>query len=103
MKRTAKIVRVGAEKSGISQKTGMKWTVRELDIAWQEQGFNGEPYEQSACVQVHGELDELLLRKAMTEGTLMDVRMFFRLSANEGRSFTNIKCYLPEGYEVKPL
>lgn len=101
MKRTAKIVRIGVEKKGISQKTGNEWTIRDLDIVWEEQAANGETYEQSANVMVHGEMDEDKLKQAMVDGTKMDVRMFFQLSANNGRSYNNIRAYVPDGYYKK--
>lgn len=101
MKRTAKIVRIGAERSGVSQKTGNQWIARDLDISWEEQSMNGSTYEQSANVMVHGVLDEEKLKQAVADGTLMDVRMFFTLSASNGRTFNNIRAYVPEEYYKK--
>ena len=96
MKRNIKIVRVGGERKGISQKTGNEWKIREIDVAWQEQGFNGEPYEQSAVVNIHGDTNEEALKWHMKEGTKFDMRMYFQLSAYNNRSFNNIRGYLPD-------
>lgn len=105
MKRTAKIIRVGAEKKGVSTKTGNEWKVRELDIAWEEEGVNGEPYEQSANVQVHGETNEEALKWHMAQKTLFpNTRLYFQLSAWNERTFNNIRCYLPsEANEIPQL
>ncbi|MBO5613496.1 MAG: DUF3127 domain-containing protein [Prevotella sp.] len=104
MKRTIKIVRVGAEKKGVSQKTGMEWKLRDLDVAWEETGPNGEPYDQSANVQISGDTNEEALKYHMAQGTRLEARMYFKLSSYNDRSFTNIRCHLPqEANEIPTL
>lgn len=97
MKRQVKIVRVGEEKKGISQKTGSEWKVREVDLTWEDEGMNGEKFDQSVVAQINGDTNEEALRWHMKEGTRFDARIYFGLSAgSNGRSFNRVRVYLPE-------
>ena len=62
MKRQVKIVRVGEEKKGISQKTGSEWKVREVDLTWEDEGMNGEKFDQSVVAQINGDTNEEALK-----------------------------------------
>ena len=97
MKRQVKIVRVGEEKKGISQKTGSEWKVREVDLTWEDEGMNGEKFDQSVVAQINGDTNEEALKWHMKEGTRFDARIYFELSAGSiGRSFNRVRVYLPE-------
>ena len=97
MKRTVKIIRIGEERKGISQKTGTEWKVREVDLTWEDEGMNGEKFDQSVVAQISGDTNEEALQYHMKEGTKFDARIYFGLSAgSNGRSFNRIRVYLPD-------
>lgn len=95
MKRTVKIIRIGEERSGQNERG--TWKVREVDLAWQDQGINGEPFEQSVCAQLNGDTDVEALKWHMSNGTLFECNIYFGLSAgSNGRTFNRIRAYFPK-------
>lgn len=95
MKRTVKIVRIGEERSGQSERGN--WKVRELDLTWEDQGINGEPFDQSVCAQINGETNLDALKYHMKEGTKFECNLYFGLSAgSNGRTFNRIRAYFPK-------
>lgn len=95
MKRTVKIVRVGEERSGQSERGN--WKVREVDLVWEDISPNGEPFDQSVCAQINGDTDKEALEYHMAQGTKFECNIYFGLSAGaNGRTFNRIRAYFPK-------
>lgn len=106
MKRTVKIIRIGEERSGQSERGN--WKVREIDVTWDDISPSGEPFDQSVNAQISGEITEEALEALkwhMTQGTKFEARIYFGLSAgSNGRTFNRVRIYLPkEAYVIPAL
>lgn len=96
MKRTVKIIRVGEERSGVSEKTGSAWKSRDLDVKWEEEGVNGEFYDQCVNASINGDTNAEALNYHANAGTKFEARLYFGLASAQGRTFNRIRIYLPE-------
>ena len=103
MKRTVKIIRIGEERSGQSER-GI-WKIREIDVTWDDILPSGELFDQSVCAQLSGETNVEALKWHMTQGTKFEARINFGLSAgSNGRTFNRVRIYLPkEAYEIPTI
>lgn len=105
MQKTVKVTYIGAERSGVSKKTGEEWYMTDIDIRWMVEQPGRDSYEQSCNGTVKGVINRDVLSKYCDEGREILVTMYVNVRTWENRHFTNVDIYLPKELmlEAKPL
>lgn len=98
MKRPVTIIKIGETRKGISQRTGQEWERTDVEVTWTDHGQNGEEFDQAMVVQLNGKLNEDRFKVAISQRETVEARIYFSLSASNGRSFNNIRAYLPNDF-----
>lgn len=101
MRRLAKIVHIGEEKSGVSQRTGEPWVMTDVVIEWMEQEPNCQPYEQSAVISVPNRIDRALAQSYIEAKTEVAVTFYMEKREYQGRYFNNMRGFLPKDLLAK--
>ena len=106
MKREIEIIAYGAERTGVSSKSGEQWYNRDLVVQWYEEGANGR-YEQQTVVSINKRLNPLLLEQAVKNREKIECSMYFSYREYDGTIgksyFPQVKGYLPPVYELKEV
>lgn len=104
MKQNVRIIRVGKEMSGVSERGN--WKIRELEVAWKETAPTGEEFEQCVLASMNGDTNLEALEYHANNGTYFIANLYFGISSNNtGRSFNRIRIHFPHRNpnEVQPL
>ena len=106
MKREIEIIAFGAERTGVSNKSGEPWYNRDLVVQWFEEGPNGR-YEQQTVVSINKRLNPLLLEQAVKNREKIVMTIYFGYREYDGTNgkayFAQTKGYLPDAYELKDV
>ena len=106
MKREIEILAYGAERTGVSSKSGEQWYNRDLVVQWFEEGANGR-YEQQTVVSINKKLNPLLLEQAVKNREKIECSMYFSYREYDGTNgkayLPQVRGYLPPEYELKEI
>lgn len=105
MKKLVTITHIGEMKEGVSQKTGNKWYLTDIDVEWTVEQPGTESYQQSCVGTVSGIINMDALGEVMKIKRPILVTMYVGVRIWQGRHFTNVDIKLPKEYllDEKPL
>lgn len=98
MRRIGKIVNLGAERSGVSQKTGEPWARKQVVMEWMEETHNGDPFKQSVVIEVRGKVNENRCKEAMFKNEDVEFSFFMEHNDYQGKYYNNVNGSLPKEF-----
>lgn len=90
------------ERTGLSVKTGKPWSLRDIEVEWNEIDDSGKPHVQQTVATVHKKLNEQKLISAVQNMTKLSAILSFGVREFKEKKFASNSIYLPnEFYEER--
>lgn len=101
MKQTGIIKAVGAERSGVSKRTGETWFMTPVVMEWTEENQNLTQSTYSMVIDVKGRLDMEKVKACMRSKSPVAFSAFPEANEFNGRWFNNLRGYLAADLMLK--
>lgn len=98
MKRLAKINAVFEAKTGTHSVTGEPWVMQDIEIEWEENEPNTQPYKSMLVVTLNKKMKKESADLLVSRGTLIPVSFFFNTHEYNNKKYNSIRAFVPPEY-----
>lgn len=97
MKRQARIKRYFEARTGTNQR-GETWVMQDIEIEWEEQEINSQPYEQRLVITLNRKIKEDLAKELIDQKKLINVTFYLDTHEYNNRLFNSIRGFIGREY-----